>query len=100
MIQSLDLKADTGDTIRLRLQTAAAPGLADALRKLGCVERAETLPAPEEGSAAFSLACRRTDAQGRATDQLFRLLAGMNVPIRMLREERDTLEEIFLRETE
>ena len=100
MIQSLDLKADTGDTIRLRLQTAAAPGLADALRKLGCVERAETLPAPEEGSAAFSLVCRRTDAQGRATDQLFRLLAGMNVPIRMLREERDTLEEIFLRETE
>lgn len=100
MIQSLDLKADTGDTIRLRLQTAAAPGLADALRKLGCVERAETLPAPEEGSATFSLVCRRTDAQGRATDQLFRLLAGMNVPIRMLREERDTLEEIFLRETE
>ncbi len=100
MIQSLDLKADPGDTIRLRLQTAAAPGLADALRKLGCVERAETLPAPEEGSAAFSLVCRRTDAQGRATDQLFRLLAGMNVPIRMLREERDTLEEIFLRETE
>ena len=35
MIQSLDLKADTGDMIRLRLQTAAAPGLADALRGAG-----------------------------------------------------------------
>jgi hypothetical protein len=28
------------------------------------------------------------------------MLAGMNAPIRELREEKDSLEEVFLRETE
>ena len=46
------------------------------------------------------LTCLTADAQGRATDQIFRLLAGIDAPIRMMGEERDTLEAIFLRETE
>ena len=45
------------------------------------------------------LTCLAADEQGRATDQVFRLLAGINAPIRMMGEERDSLEEIFLRNT-
>ena len=55
---------------------------------------------PEEGTAEVVMECRPADELGRATDQVFRLLAEMNAPIRLMQEERDTLEEIFLRETE
>ena len=54
---------------------------------------------PEEGTAEVVIGCRPADEQGRATDQIFRLMAEMNAPIRMMNEEKDTLEEIFLRNT-
>jgi len=101
MVQSLDLEEKAQDTVRLRLRAACGRNvLLDALRGLKCVISAEGVDTKEEGTAEASLVCRSTDEQGRATDQIFRLLAGMNAPIRMLREEQDTLEEIFLRETE
>ena len=101
MVQSLDLEEKDRETIRLRLQAAGNKNaLADALKKMDCVISAEALESPEEGTAELSLVCRKADGQGRATDQIFRLMAEMNAPIRMMREERDTLEEIFLRETE
>ena len=101
MVQSLDLEEKDRETIRLRLQAAGNKNaLADALKKMDCVISAEALESPEEGTAELSLVCRMADAQGRATDQIFRLMAELNAPIRMMREERDTLEEIFLRETE
>ena len=101
MVQSLDLEEKPQDTVRLRLRAACGrSALLDALRSLKCVTGAEALETEEDGTAEVSLTCRRTDEAGRATDQVFRLLAGMNAPIRMLREEQDTLEEIFLRETE
>ena len=101
MIRNLDLTEREAETTVLRLR-AAGPRepLLNALKVLNCVESAEAAESPEEGTAEMVLACRVSDEQGRATDQIFRLLAEMNAPIRMLREERDTLEEIFLRETE
>ena len=59
-----------------------------------------TLRKRDERTAEVVIECRPADEQGRATDQIFRLMAEMNAPIRMMSEERDTLEEIFLRETE
>lgn len=102
MIRSLDLKAEAdATTIRLRLRAAGRKeALLGALRRLACVERAEAAGDPEEGTAELLLECRRADSQGRATDQVFRVLAEMDAPIREMREERDSLEEIFLRETE
>ena len=101
MVQSLDLGPGSRETVRIRLQAAGGRSvLLNALEKLPCVKSAEALEAAEDGTAEFRLSCAREDGQGRATDQIFRLLAGMNAPIRMMREERDTLEEIFLRETE
>ena len=101
MVQSIDLKEQEKDTLRLRIRAAGQKeALLNALKGLNCVESAEAVESPEEGTAEIVLECRPADEQGRATDQIFRLLAEMNAPIRLLQEERDTLEEIFLRETE
>ena len=101
MVQSIDLAEGQKDTIRLRLRAAARKEvLLNAMKGLNCVMNAEATENPEEGTAQVVLECRPADERGRATDQIFRLLAEMNAPIRELTEERDTLEEIFLRETE
>ena len=101
MVQSIDLNENRKDTLRLRLRAAGRKeALLNALKGLNCVMSAEAAADREEGTAEIVLECVPADGQGRATDQIFRMLAEMNAPIRELREERDTLEEIFLRETE
>ena len=98
MVQSIDLTAQPKDTVRLRIRAAGQKeALVNALKGLKCVRSAESAGSPEEGTAEILLECVPADEQGRATDQIFRLLAGMNAPIRLLEEEKDTLEEIFLR---
>ena len=100
MVQSIDLKEQEKDTLKLRIRAAGQKeALLNALKALNCVESAEAEESPEEGTAEIVLECRRADDQGRATDQVFRLLAGMNAPIRMMTEEKDSLEEIFLKST-
>ena len=101
MIRSLELSDDESGVIRLRLKTAGQKdAVLNALKALGCVIRAEAAECREEGSAELLLECRRADDRGRATDQIFRVMADMNAPIRELMEEKDSLEEVFLRETE
>ena len=101
MVQSIDLTEKREDTLKIRLRAAAGKeALLNALKSLNCVLSAKPAENPEEGTAEIMLECRPADERGRATDQIFRLLAEMNAPIRMMSEERDTLEEIFLRETE
>ena len=101
MVQEIDLEDSRQDTLRIRLRAAGKKeALAAALRGLKCVLKAETAESPEEGTAELLLECVPADESGRATDQVFRLMAEMNTPIRMMAEEKDTLEEIFLRETE
>ncbi len=100
MVQSIDLTEKQDDVLRLRLRAAAGKeALVNALKGLKCVMKAETVKSPDDGTAEVMLECRPTDEQGRATDQIFRLMAEMNAPIRMMQEERDTLEEIFLKNT-
>ena len=98
MIRSLDLGAADGENIRLRLRAAGpASRVMPALRALDCVKAAEELPG--EMTEAV-LTCLRKDRQGAAEDQIFRVCAGLNAPIRRLEEEQETLEQVFLRETE
>ena len=100
LVQSIDLTEKPTDTLKLRVRAAGRKeALLGTLQGLPCVQRAETAASPEAGTAEFLLTCRTADEQGRATDQIFRLLAGLNAPIRMMTEEKDTLEEIFLRNT-
>ncbi len=101
MIRSLELGAEESETIRLRLRVAGQKDVAvNALKALDCVEQAEAGASAEEGETEILVVCRRADEKGRATDQVFRVLAKMNMPIREMREEKDSLEEVFLRETE
>jgi ABC-2 type transport system ATP-binding protein len=101
MIRSLELGAEESGTIRLRLRVAGQKDAAvNALKALDCVEQAEAAASAEEGETEILAVCRRADEKGRATDQVFRVLAKMNMPIREMREEKDSLEEVFLRETE
>ncbi|MBR2660929.1 MAG: ABC transporter ATP-binding protein [Clostridia bacterium] len=101
MVQSIDLAEEKKGILKLRLRAAAQKeALLNALKGLKCVMSAEAVKSPEEGTAEVVMECRPADESGRATDQIFRLLAEMNAPIRLMQEEKDTLEEIFLRETE
>lgn len=100
MVRSIDLKEEKKDTVKLRLRAALGRDkLLRAMRSMECVISAEAAQAPEEGTAEIVLECRPADERGLATDQIFRLMAEMNAPIRMICEEKDTLEEIFLKNT-
>ena len=101
MIRSLELGAEESETIRLRLRVAGQKDAAvNALKALDCVEQVEAAASVEAGETEILAVSRRADEKGRATDQVFRVLAKMNMPIREMREEKDSLEEVFLRETE
>ena len=101
MIRSLELGAEESETIRLRLRVAGQKDAAvNALKALDCVEKIEAAASAEAGETEILAVSRRVDEKGRATDQVFRVLAKMNMPIREMREEKDSLEEVFLRETE
>ena len=101
LVRSVDTAEEEKDQIRLRLRVAGQQeAILNALKGLRYVRRAEAAESPEEGTAEIVLECARTDEQGRATDQIFRKLAELNAPIRMMQEEKDTLEEIFLKNTQ
>lgn len=92
---------DTGDVIRLRVSIAMKERqLVPALKSLPCVRRVKTLPTMDVNVTEAVLECDASDkAQGTPQEQLFRLLCGLDAPINMLVQQRDTLEAAFLRLT-
>ena len=101
VIRSFDLRENREQNqIRLRLDVAGEEQtLLPALRSLDCVRRIEKLPAEEEGTLSLVVSGAERDARGRMTDQLFRLLAALDCPIRRMTPERDDLEAVFLEAT-
>ena len=100
MVRSLDLTEEAGEAIRLRLRCAGPKSrVVPALNALACVQEIETEDGETDMTEAV-LTCLRRNEQGEAADQIFRVLSGLNAPIRHLAEEQETLEAIFLRETE
>ncbi len=90
---------DTGEVLKLRASIAADEKvLLPALKSLPCVRRVKVLSRQEAGVTEVRLECTR-DAVPDAQTQLFRLVCGLDAPLRMLVPERDTLEEAFLRAT-
>ncbi|MBE5804057.1 MAG: ABC transporter ATP-binding protein [Clostridiales bacterium] len=91
---------DTGDTVRLRASIAMKEKqLLPALKGLECVRRVKTLPSSASGVTEVELECTRGGDRGDPQTQLFRLLCALDAPLRMLVQQRDTLEEAFLRAT-
>lgn len=91
---------DTGDTIRLRASIAMKERqLLPALKGLACIRRVKMLPSANADITEVELECTRESDRGDAQTQLFRLLCGLDAPLRMLTQQRDTLEDVFLRAT-
>ena len=92
--------AETGETLRLRASIAMREKqLLPALRSLPCVRRVKALPTRTIEISEVLLECDAS-AVPDAQTQLFRLLCGLDAPIRMLVEEHDSLETVFLRATD
>ena len=92
--------AETGETLRLRASIAMREKqLLPALRSLPCVRRVKALPTRTIEVSEVLLECDAS-AVPDAQTQLFRLLCGLDAPIRMLVEEHDSLETVFLRATD
>ena len=93
-----DATKPESDTIRLRLKIA---GKEDAvmrkLRHLDGILNAEALPEEETGVVEARVTLKRGTDSGEALDRVFRTLADSGLPVRMMREERETLEDVFLR---
>ena len=92
---------DTGDILRLRASIAMnEKRLLPALKGLECVRRVKALPTQDADVAEVELECStRGNDRGDPQTQLFRLLCGLDAPLRMLVPMKDTLEEIFLKAT-
>ncbi|MBP3637685.1 MAG: ABC transporter ATP-binding protein [Clostridia bacterium] len=91
---------DTGETIRLRASIAMKERLLlPALKGLDCVRRVKVLPTQDADTTEVELECTRDGDRGDPQTQLFRLLCGLDAPLRMLTQQRDTLEDVFLRAT-
>lgn len=92
---------DGGDTIRLRASIALREKqLLPALRGMSCVRRVKALPTMNVEISEVVIECDRNGGdRGDPQTQLFRLLCGLDAPIRMLVQQHDTLEDVFLKAT-
>ena len=85
------------ESIRFRLKVAGdGEKVMNRLRQLDPEIRAEQLPSAEAGITEARLEMPRRGDSGAAADRVFRLLAAAGLPVRMMREEQETLEEVFL----
>jgi ABC-2 type transport system ATP-binding protein len=98
MVLDHDANAAPDGLIRLRLKIA---GKEDAvmkrLRHLDGFAAAELLPAEEAETVEARVTLERGSDSGAALDRAFRILADSGLPVRLMREEREDLEEVFLR---
>ena len=63
------------------------------------MKKAEALPAETRGVTEIRVTGRREDERGLMTDQIFRLMAALDAPIRRMAPEREDLETVFLEAT-
>ncbi len=87
---------DTGDVIRLRMSIAAKERiLVPALQSLPCVRRVKTLPTMDVNITEAVIECTPDDPE----TAIFRLLCGLDAPIRRMTREQESLEAAFLKAT-
>ncbi len=86
------------DMVRIRVQIAGdSEKTMNRLNQLDADIQAELLPGTDPGITEARLVLPRKGDGGAETDRVFRLLAASGMPVRMMKEERETLEEVFLR---
>jgi len=88
------------ETIRVRLTIGGrAESLIPRLKRLEFISGAEILPEAGEGETEARILMPRGGNRGEALDRAFRGLAEAGIPVRMMKEEKETLEEVFLKST-
>ena len=96
---ALDYDAAHPDETHIRFRISVAGDRDKVMRRLQQLDpeiQAEALPQAEEGVTEARLTLLRRGDGGSAADRVFRLLASAGLPVRMMQEERETLEEVFL----
>ena len=98
MVMDYDGKRPAEEPARIRVKIAGDPeSVMNRLQHLDPGISAEALPESEGGTTEARLTLPGETDGGAAADRVFRLLAAAGLPVRMMREERETLEEVFLR---
>ena len=101
MVRDFDRNEPETGPLRIRLKIAGEEeAVMRRLQHLDPDIRAELLPREENGVTEARLAMPDGGDSGAAADRVFRLLAGAGLPVRMMKPEKETLEEVFLRETD
>ena len=98
LVTDYDAGKPASDTLRLRLSIAGEEE--KVLRKLSSLDGfsgAEALPSAGAGITEARVKLERGAGSGPALDRAFRTLAGSGLAVRMMKEEKEDLEEIFLR---
>ena len=101
MVRDFDRNEPETGTLRIRLKIAGEEE--NVMRRLQHLDpdiQAELLPREENGVTEARLVMPDGGDSGAASDRVFRLLAGAGLPVRMMKAEKETLEEVFLRETD
>ena len=97
LVMDYDALRPQSGKLSLRLSVAGEEEkVMNRLRRLDGISGAEILPAQEAGVTEARIETDR-GAGGAALDRMFRTLADSGLPVRMMREEKENLEEVFLR---
>ena len=98
LVTDYDAGKPEGSTLCLRLSVAGEPEkVLRQLRHLDRFAETEQLPSAETGITEARVKLERGAESGAALDRAFRTLADSGLPVRMMKEEKEDLEEIFLR---
>ena len=98
LVMDYDARQPVSGKLTLRLSVAGdEEKIMNRLRHLDGISRAEMLPAQEAGVTEARIETERGIDGGAALDRMFRTLADSGLPVRMMREEKENLEEVFLR---
>ena len=98
LVTDYDAGKPEGSTLCLRLSVAGEPEkVLRQIRHLDGFADTEQLPSAETGITEARVKLERGTESGAALDRAFRTLADSGLPVRMMKEEKEDLEEIFLR---
>ena len=98
LVMDYDARRPESGKLILRLSVAGdEEKIMNRLRHLDGISGAEMLPAQEAGVTEARIETERGTDGGAALDRMFRTLADSGLPVRMMREEKENLEEVFLR---
>lgn len=92
-----DARRPQSPIMRIRLKIGGKQEtVLNRLRHLDGILTAEALPEEESGTVSARVEIARGRDSGEATDRLFRVLAESGLAVRLFREEKEDLEEVFL----